>query len=214
VLVLLVLAPHPSLLIMLVNYHLKTLHSPLRFIIHLLVTYGLTFCIFSSLIVCIARDPGPVPVEETRQDDDDDELDLGQALMAAHPDDNISAPGRFCRKCWVPKPERAHHCSVCGRCVLKMGMSACAVHHAPTEKYHRPPLCLAGVKMCREQCSMFSRIDLRLYIMLRDTGRILHSFISLAALPFSLCILPSYQASHCGSLSITQWLLYVILFLV
>ena len=27
---------------------------------------------------------------------------------------------RFCRKCSAWKPDRTHHCSVCGRCVLKM----------------------------------------------------------------------------------------------
>ncbi|BGP27810.1 palmitoyltransferase PFA3 [Rhodotorula toruloides] len=32
---------------------------------------------------------------------------------------------RFCRKCNIPKPDRAHHCSSCGRCVLKMD------HHCP-----------------------------------------------------------------------------------
>ncbi|GAA5908966.1 hypothetical protein JCM8208_007129 [Rhodotorula glutinis] len=32
---------------------------------------------------------------------------------------------RFCRKCNVPKPDRAHHCSSCRRCVLKMD------HHCP-----------------------------------------------------------------------------------
>jgi hypothetical protein len=43
----------------------------------------------------------------------------------------------------APKPERAHHCSLCGRCVLKMGMyahvfvsflvfkSSCLDHHCP-----------------------------------------------------------------------------------
>jgi len=32
---------------------------------------------------------------------------------------------RFCRKCRVYKPDRAHHCSDCNRCVLKMD------HHCP-----------------------------------------------------------------------------------
>ena len=32
---------------------------------------------------------------------------------------------RFCKKCQTKKPDRAHHCSTCGRCVLKMD------HHCP-----------------------------------------------------------------------------------
>lgn len=32
---------------------------------------------------------------------------------------------RFCEKCQLIKPDRAHHCSVCGTCVLKMD------HHCP-----------------------------------------------------------------------------------
>jgi palmitoyltransferase len=41
------------------------------------------------------------------------------------PDIDFSEPGKWCRKCWAPKPERTHHCSACGRCVLKMD------HHCP-----------------------------------------------------------------------------------
>ena len=39
----------------------------------------------------------------------------------------VSSTGgsRFCKKCHCPKPDRAHHCSTCGRCVLKMD------HHCP-----------------------------------------------------------------------------------
>ncbi|KAJ1952001.1 palmitoyltransferase for Vac8p [Dipsacomyces acuminosporus] len=32
---------------------------------------------------------------------------------------------RFCLKCNAPKPDRTHHCSICGRCILKMD------HHCP-----------------------------------------------------------------------------------
>ncbi|KNZ73199.1 Palmitoyltransferase ZDHHC15 [Termitomyces sp. J132] len=95
------------------------LHSPLFFAIHLCVTYTLTFLAFSSLIVCVARDPGPVA---GTQQSEDEETSLREALM---PDVELNVPGRWCRKCWAPKPERTHHCSACGRCVLKMD------HHCP-----------------------------------------------------------------------------------
>ncbi len=31
----------------------------------------------------------------------------------------------YCAKCRLPKPQRAHHCSICNQCVLKMD------HHCP-----------------------------------------------------------------------------------
>ncbi|KAL9625235.1 MAG: hypothetical protein Q9160_000637 [Pyrenula sp. 1 TL-2023] len=39
----------------------------------------------------------------------------------------VSSTGspRYCKKCSTPKPDRTHHCSTCGRCVLKMD------HHCP-----------------------------------------------------------------------------------
>ncbi|KAI1437320.1 palmitoyltransferase PFA3 [Xylaria sp. CBS 124048] len=36
-----------------------------------------------------------------------------------------SGERRYCQKCQAPKPDRTHHCSTCGRCVLKMD------HHCP-----------------------------------------------------------------------------------
>ncbi|KAJ7630941.1 DHHC palmitoyltransferase-domain-containing protein [Roridomyces roridus] len=120
--VLLILAPHPSWLFVLVEYHYKTLHRPVLVAVHLLVTYTLTFMIYSALIVCVARDPGPVTFEESEADKGRDEDGEAEALM---PHEDYSQPGRWCRKCWGPKPERTHHCSVCGKCVLKMD------HHCP-----------------------------------------------------------------------------------
>jgi len=55
---------------------------------------------------------------------DEEEMELTEALMPG-PDQDFGSSGRWCRKCWAPKPERAHHCSTCGRCVLKMD------HHCP-----------------------------------------------------------------------------------
>jgi hypothetical protein len=117
-------APHPSWLLVLVNHYLRTLHSSTSFLVHLLVTYTLTFLAFSSLMVCVTCDPGPVSlekvVEEDSEDSGRDDFELREALMAGPDDDDLS-PVKWCRKCWAPKPERTHHCTLCGRCVLKMG---------------------------------------------------------------------------------------------
>lgn len=103
------LAPHPSLLIVLVNYHLRILGSPTRFALHLAVTYTLSFLAFSSLIVIVTRDPGPVNVPKPQDDTvaEGDDMNVMQALLATNEDD-LHSPGRWCRKCWAPKPERAH----------------------------------------------------------------------------------------------------------
>ena len=130
--VLLLLAPHPSIMHVLLNYHYLTLRAPLYFVAHLLVIYALSFLAFSSLIVCVARDPGPVPDPKLSEDvsggggrgggGGGDEMSIEDALLStAPPSDDYAHPGRWCRICWRPKPERAHHCSQCGRCVLKMG---------------------------------------------------------------------------------------------
>jgi len=123
--VLLLLAPHPSILHVLLNYHYQTLHSTPYFLAHLLAISTLSFLAFSSLIVCVARDPGPVPEAQPEvQQDEGGDISLGDALLSTPPED-YTQPGKWCRICWRPKPERAHHCSQCGRCVLKMD------HHCP-----------------------------------------------------------------------------------
>mmetsp|Transcript_24376 Transcript_24376/g.69885 ORF Transcript_24376/g.69885 Transcript_24376/m.69885 type:complete len:269 (+) Transcript_24376:58-864(+) len=53
-------------------------------------------------LACMLTDPGAVPV--------DVELEEGM---------------KQCSKCKAPKPARAHHCSVCQRCIMKMD------HHCP-----------------------------------------------------------------------------------
>lgn len=67
--------------------------------------------------------------EEEDGEEDGEEVSLTEALMGPpvreeeeeEDGDDYTKPGRWCRVCWRPKPERTHHCSQCGRCVLKMG---------------------------------------------------------------------------------------------
>ncbi|KAI0767343.1 zf-DHHC-domain-containing protein [Fomes fomentarius] len=116
-----ILGPHPSLLIVFVNYHYRIHGMLFRMGLHLLVIYTLTFMAFSSLIIVLARDPGPVGdssrVEENSEGEEEDFL---EALLAPPEGEEAHGPGKWCRKCVAPKPERAHHCGTCGRCVLKM----------------------------------------------------------------------------------------------
>ena len=119
VMFLMLLAPHPSWLIILIHHHLLTLRSYGWFVTHLLTSYTLVFLACTSLIVCLARDPGPISSPQDIQDDNE-ESSFTEALMAPIADD-FNTPEKWCKKCWATKPERAHHCSICRRCVLKMG---------------------------------------------------------------------------------------------
>lgn len=151
--VVMMLLPHPSLLIVLVNYHLRILNSPARFMTHLIVTYTLTFLAFSSLILILARDPGPVTspkaAEAAEDADEREDMSFMQALLATEGDEpHDKRPGKWCQKCSAPKPERTHHCSTCGRCVLKMGESSVpSLELSLLTAKERPSLFLAGRQM-------------------------------------------------------------------
>ncbi len=160
--VVLLLAPHPSILHVLINYHYLTRRAPLYFIAHLLIIYALSFLSFSSLIACVARDPGPVP--DAKSEDisggsgggaGGDEISIEDALLNTAPSDDYTQPGRWCRICWRPKPERAHHCSQCGRCVLKMG--ACPLAVSVDTVTHTLSFTVARNIACRSPLSLDGR---------------------------------------------------------
>ncbi|KAF8610345.1 zf-DHHC-domain-containing protein [Ceratobasidium sp. AG-I] len=148
--VILILSPLPSIIVVTIAHHYKIDSSIKTFVAHIALACLLTFLALSSFIVCIARDPGPVSALKGREEDverealppppqsrREDEMSLAEALAGpsigdAESSDEDSEIGvddqgerRWCRKCWAPKPERAHHCSYCKRCVLKMD------HHCP-----------------------------------------------------------------------------------
>ncbi len=91
--------------------------SILGVILYLLLNWCYTTAVF--------RDPGsPLTLTGTS----------GYSSLPTHEPMHRDAPSftvkstgesRFCKKCKARKPDRAHHCSTCGRCVLKMD------HHCP-----------------------------------------------------------------------------------
>ena len=100
------LAPQPSWLIVLVNYHLRILRDPWLFARHLGVSYTLTILAFCSLTTILLRDPGRPNANRDEAGSAEDDVHITQALLAD--DFDFSSPGKFCRKCWAPKPPRTH----------------------------------------------------------------------------------------------------------
>ncbi|XP_049401799.1 probable protein S-acyltransferase 14 [Solanum stenotomum] len=83
-------------------------------------------CLLVMLLWCyfsvVFTDPGSVPPNwRPELDEERGEADpLTTSEFGASPADSGNTRIRFCRKCNQLKPPRCHHCSVCGRCVLKM----------------------------------------------------------------------------------------------
>lgn len=124
----LILMPHPSFLLMLSAHYLKSHDDPVRFSIHLIGVYAMTLLAFTSLIVCVVRDPGSVTVRRKsfqRDREESEQALLHPEMMSPREIDDLWLKGLWCKQCRCARPERAHHCSSCGRCVLKMD------HHCP-----------------------------------------------------------------------------------
>ncbi|XP_010469144.1 PREDICTED: probable protein S-acyltransferase 14 [Camelina sativa] len=76
-----------------------------------------------SYFSVVFTDPGVVPPNwRPSTDEERGESDPLNSLefVGLQPPDSSNPRVRFCRKCNQLKPSRCHHCSVCGRCVLKM----------------------------------------------------------------------------------------------
>lgn len=217
--------PHPSILLLLISYYLRIHTEPIIFVTNTVVIYALVFCACCSLLVCVVRDPGAVRIEtgntpadilrgdrnttSTREDADGDES-VTEALLAQPTTVRTDSPraemsAGWCRKCNAPKPERTHHCSICGRCILKMGeeflnrtsfvANLCASrfvdHHCPWIAYK----CLVSSLHPKCMDSAFSNNVRRLP---RDIGHIPLLFIS-------SCARPSLQHTFLDSRCASSW---------
>jgi len=92
--------------------------------LHCLLFIGIAIMACISHFNAMTTDPGAVPP---------DAKPLQPELLEdgeQQPDPLINSPGRssnkrICRRCNSYKPMRAHHCSICRRCIIKMD------HHCP-----------------------------------------------------------------------------------
>ena len=130
-LVFLLMVPQPSWIILISSQYVTSFAG----FAHITVTTILTILAINSLGICTLRDPGRPSINDLDPSgppggptltvdhfDDEDE-----ALLSDGDDDpnDFNSARKWCRTCWAPKPDRAHHCSTCGRCVLRMD------HHCP-----------------------------------------------------------------------------------
>ncbi|GMN32565.1 hypothetical protein TIFTF001_003729 [Ficus carica] len=105
------------------------LHSLLSLLV-LLLFHSLLVMLLWSYFSVLVTDPGGVPPNwRPATDEERGEADSlvesecnSTGLVLNRLDDPIPDHQRvrFCRKCNQFKPPRCHHCSVCGRCILKM----------------------------------------------------------------------------------------------
>ncbi|CAG7874013.1 unnamed protein product [Brassica rapa] len=99
------------------------LESLAALVVILLFHFLLGMLLWSYFSV-VFTDPGVVPpnwrpaLDEEEQEGECDPLN-GLEFGGLQPEASTQRT-RFCRKCNQHKPPRCHHCSVCGRCVLKM----------------------------------------------------------------------------------------------
>lgn len=117
----------PQLLAPSASFHDIALSLLVLLLFHVLL-FMLLWCYFSVVVT----DPGNVPQAWSPAMDQDLEAEAVPLAPTAQPGLGISLPTsvvhstphtakvRFCNKCNHFKPPRCHHCSVCGRCILKM----------------------------------------------------------------------------------------------
>ncbi|KAL9245288.1 hypothetical protein vseg_018957 [Gypsophila vaccaria] len=112
--------------VVLMNYGPFLLYGGFDTIVSLAVLipfHSLLAMLLWSYFSVVFTDPGSVPCNwRPALDEERGECDPLNAseYSGVQSSDLSHSKVRFCRKCNQLKPPRCHHCSVCGRCVLKM----------------------------------------------------------------------------------------------
>ncbi len=87
-------------------------------ILHTFCFCSIAFLAIASHFKAMTTDPGGVPPDAQPLTDTLDDKDTLNGMK--EPSILPRRPRRQCRRCNVFKPDRAHHCSICKRCVVKM----------------------------------------------------------------------------------------------
>ncbi|KAF2281268.1 zf-DHHC-domain-containing protein [Westerdykella ornata] len=83
----------------------------------------LLICLLISYTRSVFVDPGHIPTMHEHEKGPAN--DVSDNFPSQSRPDNTNGHRKWCRKCNLPKPPRAHHCRTCGRCIPKMD------HHCP-----------------------------------------------------------------------------------
>ncbi|KAI8068223.1 DHHC palmitoyltransferase-domain-containing protein [Gongronella butleri] len=105
--------------------------SRLLMLLNILFTLYMVYCIHFHYYMAIKTPPGSMKLSHQKSQDDDSSRDtlLGYEEQASYP--------KTCKKCQLPKPERAHHCSVCNECVLRFDHHCPWIHNCVGHYNHR-----------------------------------------------------------------------------
>ncbi|SAM01389.1 hypothetical protein [Absidia glauca] len=103
------------------NHHVSQLHAAsileiIDMIFTILFTLYMIYCIHFHYYMSIKTAPGSMDPPRSRSSLQDTTTSPQDALLQ---DEEAGNYPKTCKKCHLPKPERAHHCSVCNACVLR-----------------------------------------------------------------------------------------------